>query len=321
MDEQQQTQARAHAYELLAQIFLEGVRPRHLEFVEEIPRLKEALPRSEAGEVDLEALALDEQEIFGLNVFPYADVFLSAPSLVEGDASDSASRFFLQAANVGGGTGESAGHLGSQLRFLARAVAAGGSPTLSAKTGEQSRQFLDEHLLPWLPALTFALEDLEHPFYRELGGLTLELAGEHRASLRGEGVPWQLAPAPELLDSPRTGLAEIVDFLLTPAWSGIYLNRRDLVGLAQELQVPRGFGSRPQMWRRLLENAASHARFRDVLSWLRYRTALWEARYQAWGEDGGEPAMRVTEVWRERIRATARLLDRLKLEVALETTP
>jgi hypothetical protein len=84
---------------------------------------------------------------------------------------------------------------------------------------------------------------------------------------------------PALLEDDKTNLGEIVTYLLTPVYSGIYLSRDDIGRLASRGSVPRGFGERRNMLTDLLRSAANYGHLDQVLASLQDLVANWESLY------------------------------------------
>ena len=234
------------------------------------------------------------------------------------------------------------------LAFLCQAEAEAwedGRGDMVAHAQQLQTHFLDEHLLRWLPAFTATVQRHEDPFYAEVASLTWILAAERRRSLEsgalgvamhGEVIPltlrpfsngvnsngvnndpaaWQPAESPadrveRLLTDPQTDLDAIAAFLLTPAYSGLYLSRRDISRLSRSVDAPHGFGERRWMLRTLLRSAAEFDRFAAALKALKdlvHEVMLTLRRY---GEETCQPAP--IQPWLERLYATSHLLTRLE---------
>ncbi|MGD2049156.1 MAG: molecular chaperone TorD family protein, partial [Chloroflexota bacterium] len=275
-----------------------------------IPKLVEALPES----FDEDEAAADHQHLFGFNLFPYQSIFLGSSGLLGGDIAEGALQCYQKAGFDVQASSESADHIGYELHFLAylssqeaKARQDGRSEILQRTTGWQ-RDFLDGQLLPWLPPFVQALGRQEYPFYAALADLTLNLVTEHRASLEPDpAADFQLARPPELLEDEKTGLKEIVGYLLLPVYSGIYLSRDDIGRLARGHSLPRGFGDRRQMSLNLLRSAANYGGLSPILGELQDLARSWSAAY---AEMALEPSLSpFASQWYSRASSTAYILE------------
>lgn len=223
-----------------------------------------------------------------------------------------------------------------------------GRSDMAAYAQQLQVRFLDEHLLRWLPAFAAAVQRHGDPFYAEVAGLAWSLAAERKRSLEpgalgtaingemvhGEMISLTLRPfsngvdndsavrqsaeSPEspvdrverLLADPQTDLDAIASFLLTPAYSGLYLSRRDISRLSRSVDAPHGFGERRWMLRTLLRSAAEFGQFAAVLKELEdlVNEAMFTLRRyseETHHSDSIQP-------WLERLDATLHLLTMLE---------
>jgi len=339
MCDQQVAQARSYAYRLFSRLFLNGLTADLYPYVQAVPELKAALPGagsdivganpvssapSDAGptaplHADQEAAA--HYYLLGYNVFPFQSIFLDPQSLLGGPVTDSVLAFYRR---VGFGvtfSAESADHAGVELALLAFLCGAeadawrDGLVQEALRMQHWQRRFLDEHLLRWLLPLVFAIHQQQQPFYSALAELTLELALDHRSALGGsaeQDVVGFLPPVPDLLNNEQAGLREIVDYLLTPVFSGLFLSRDDVTRLARRQRLPRGFGTRGQMLTNLLRTAADYESLDRVLTDLQALLEHWRASYAAY-LDLAPPVSTIASHWLERLAVTQGLLERLSL--------
>ena len=308
--------ARSRAYALFAGLYLEGLTDETLAYVEAIPELVGAMP----GPFDADGAAADHQQLFGFDIFPYQCIFLDPSGLLGGDVAEEVLGSYKEAGfsvqGRDGLAGENADHIGQELRFLAFLCGEeaeaweSGLPPMARRTAALQREFLDRHLLRWLPPLVVAIRQQENPFYTILAQLTLELAADHRAGLEpSPAAGFQLPEPPKLLEDEQTGLKEIVTYLLTPVYSGIYLGRDDIGRLARQRALPRGFGGRQQMLLNLLRSAANYDGVDTVLDALQEVIAGWATAY---GEMAAEPALKSSaKLWRSRANETAGMLEKM----------
>jgi TorA maturation chaperone TorD len=315
----QQALARSRAYDLFGHLYREGLTPAVLPAVQSIPAVADTVP----DPFDADAAAADHYDLFGLNVFPYASFFLDASGRLGGPVTDLV-RHQLQRVGLAPGA-EDADHLGHELAYLA--LLAGAEADAQANDVDTEvqrmqhlqRQFLDGHLLWWLPLFVRAVRQHEHPFYAVLAELTWALVVDHRAA-RGGGAVSPLVPEPEdppsdLLDDTATGLKDIARFIMTPAWSGMVLSRGDIARLGRSERLPRGFGDRTQMLTNLLRSAAEYDGLGAVLTRLGQQVDDWRAHYQSVDAEGAWTLDAVTAFWQARLDTTEAVINRMRTAV------
>ncbi len=173
-----------------------------------------------------------------------------------------------------------------------------------------------EELRRWVPAFCLAVRDMESPLGDAVAaGLERLLPGPGRWSEFNDPLP---GTAPNLGDI-STSMQDLVDWLCTPARSGLFISSALLERIARELGVPRGFGSRRRVLTQLLEGAARYGETNRAV------TALQAVVERHRGRLGGAPwrtgALRLaTEPWANRLAETSLLLSEVtrKLQVAPE---
>lgn len=308
----QKALARSRTYTLFGRIYLEGLTPELMPYVQAIPKLVETLPEI----FNADEAAADHQHLFGFNIFPYQSIFLDPSGLLGGDITDTVIQSYQEAGfDVQAGS-ESADHIGHELHLLAylcgleaKAQQENGSEVLQW-TIKLQHDFLDRHLLTWLPPLVQVLGRQGNPFYPALAGLTLNLVSEHRASQKPDlVVEFQLARPPNLLEDEKTGLKEIVGYLLRPVYSGIYLSRDDIGRLARQRALPRGFGDRQQMFLNLLRSAANYGGLAAILEQLQNLAKSWAETY---GEMAFDPILApFANQWQYRASSTTNIFDEM----------
>lgn len=313
----QRALARSRAYDLFGRLYLQGLTDKLWSVVQRVPELAAAAP--EAFDAD-EAAAIHYQ-LFGLNVFPYASLYLDDEGRIGGPVTDYVRHQFRPIDLGIELSQESADHLGHELIFLGFITGAEADAQADSAEAEIARmqhiqrQFLDRHLLWWLPVFTHAVRRQKHSFYRTLAELTLELVLDHRAALAPE-VAGPLTPAlddpPDVLEDESTGLKDIAGFLTRPAWSGGYLSRDDITRLGRSERVPRGFGDRTQMLANLLRSAAEFDRLDSVMDRLCTWLDDWHAYYRTLREKDTPCVEAVADFWLERGENTVCVIQRLQ---------
>ena len=309
--------ARSRAYGLLSQLYLTGVTSNNLAQVRAVPELagKLVLP-FEADEA-----AADHHHLFGFNVHPYQSYFLDPAGLLGGPITGSVIQSYNRSGFQPETSTESADHAGFELGFLAFLCAAESEVfEVDAVQQLQERQFafLHEHLLQWIGPLTLAIGQQDQPFYSAVAEVTLDLLQEQAAGLeahfsRGPNTPIASTNIPDLLTDDETGLKQIVDFLLTPVYSGIYLSRDDIGRLARRQAVPRGFGDRRALLLNLLRSAANYDALGEIINDLGGLARRWEGAYAEMAERPGIGAYVAS--WRSRAAGTVDLLEQMHSRV------
>lgn len=299
------TAARCAAYRLFSRLFAREVTPDLLPMLADLPELGDAL----ADPFDADEAAADHQRLFGLQVPPWAGVFLDPEGRIGGDAAALMRDIYARSGYELDERSEEADHLSHALALLAEL----GDDPLAAET-------LDRGVLPWLPWLVEAVERLGGPFHRALAELTLELTLDHRASLP-EPPPPASPPALEAdpLADEGAGLRRIAEFLVTPARSGLYLARQDVRRLAAADGLPTGFGGRADTLDTLLRTAAEYGALARTVAGLLELLAAGRAACAALERTGVSGTEGPVALRRARLEQTERTLRRLG-EAAAATT-
>ncbi|HSM56571.1 MAG TPA: molecular chaperone TorD family protein, partial [Candidatus Sulfomarinibacteraceae bacterium] len=195
--------ARSHSYALFSRLFLSPITAEILPYLHAVDELQVTLPHP----VDLEELAADHHQLFAFNVFPYEAVFLDDSGLLGGAVTDAVRRRYRQAGYQTEATASSPDHIGHELGLLAFLSAAEAEAHEDREQGHVERlhgvqsDFLQHHLLRWLPPLVLALRDHQLPFYARVGQMTLQLVQDQMADLHcfASITPDPLRPAPHPL--------------------------------------------------------------------------------------------------------------------------
>lgn len=304
MNPEDRNEARQSAYRLLADLFRDGPRPDTRRDLAALPELAAALP----DPFDADEAAAAHFELFHLEVFPLASVFLDPDGRPGGAVTEEAHAWRRHLGALDEAAGAPADHLVAELGVLADASDDVPIPEL--------RRFLVEHLLAWLLPLACALKRVAAPFYAGLGGLTLDLALDHLDALGpGPVTGRRLAPLPDLLGDPATGIRDIATVLARPAQSGLWISRADLRRLGRGLRLPAGFGSRVDLLATLFRSAAAYEAPVTLLEELR-RLVDGDARFYEEIASEYPQAAVVAAIWQGRLKETRILLggiqDRLQ---------
>jgi TorA maturation chaperone TorD len=281
--------ARHNTYLLLSRLFLDGLSDDLMPYVNNIPELSAVCPHP----FDAEEAAVDHHQVFSFDVFPYESIFRDPSGLVGGATTllvqDSYEQSSFQR-NV------DSDHIAYELAFLAF-LCMGEASALENKQAARAdrnacmqQQFLQDHLLCWLPPFVIALFFSDHPFYTAVGQLTLRLVYDHILQLGKSRTRWSiglnssknyaLPEAPHISQDKQAGLKQVSHFLITPPFSGLYLGRSAIARLARNRQLPRGFGDRQQLLSNLLHTAGQYDVVPDLLQDLIVMTNTWNKAYQ-----------------------------------------
>jgi hypothetical protein len=244
--------------------------------------------------------AAEHTDLFVLQLFPWASVYLGEEGLRGGEARDRIAGFWRA---LGGSPPEECDHVAVLLAAYGDLAAGAGE----VRADHARLAFLVEHLASWLPAFLARAGELTDGFYRRWAHLTCEaLAAEVRSLVATTVQPAAaLRTAGPMLDPRRDGGEPFLAALLAPVRSGIVLTRDDLRRAARDLELAARPGERRWVLGTLLgqEPAA-------VLHWLagesRRQAELWSLSFPA-GASG-------LDHWLERSLRTAALLDELGQE-------
>lgn len=317
LDLERRAAARSGAYALLARLLVRGLDPDLLRDVTAVEALASHLP----DEPDLDELAAEHHRLVLHQLFPYAGVFLDAEATSGGETTTAV----LDAYRRFGFTPHldelAPDHLGvelSALGFLCGAEAEAiedGEVDVANRLREMQRDFLDAHVLTWLPPLLGASQAYTAGFWPTVMALTGDVLAEHRAGLGEPEVDTDLPEVAvdqdvvELLEDPKTGLREIAEFLLTPQRSGLFITRDDLAALGRSSDLPRGFGARRLMLTNLLRAAADYDRVPALFARIESLVARRAASYDKISRELGL-ALQVAP-WARRLTHTRQLLRRV----------
>ena len=287
----EKAQARHHAYTLFGRLFLEGITPALLPFVQQVEVLTAVLPPTPFDTIAFDEAAVAHQHLFGFNLFPYASIFLASDGLLGGDVTAQVVGQYQRSGFAVDSRAASADHIGHELQFLAFLSAAesdawrDGLPQQVLRVQQHLRDFLQNHLLYWLPPLVTAVSAIAPAtFYAALSDLVLQLVLEQYEQLCANQLPLAqadpLPQPPDLLAQEKTGLRRIARYLTVPPYSGIYLSRDQISQIARQHNLPRGFGSREEMLENVLVTAVQYDTLPALLDTLHQTLADWDTAYR-----------------------------------------
>ncbi len=281
---------------LLARLWLHEPDTEALALAQEVESLAPHL-------TDPTELAMAYTDLFLLNVYPYASVFLNSDGELNDPAAQQLATLYEahgyqppELSQVG-----APDHLGLCLGFQAYVEQDG---------------ILPHDFLAWAPVCCLAVErePSAHPFYRALAVLTRE--GSMTEILSREVRPDRsLRPFTSFRASSvrsteleeEVHLRDVVRFFLAPAQCGIFLSRGRLGQTAKTLGMYLPFGSRFEVAERLFTAAGEGGQVAEVLQVLRAEVEEWAATYRAWA--AAYPAwMPYADAWLERIESARHVL-------------
>ncbi|NKQ36277.1 MAG: molecular chaperone TorD family protein [Chloroflexi bacterium] len=314
LDEGQTAKARGAGYHFLGQLFRRGVSAADVSQIERTPILAMALPSS----VDPDTLAAVHYQLFGMNVFPFESIFLDDSGLLGGWVTDGVVHSYQRIGFAADTAVDSADHIGHELAAMAalcqveaEAREENLTPLITSRQTWQ-REFLEEHLLRWLPSFVLAVRQQGDDFFTAVANLTLELTAHHYDEL--VETPTDpglfLPPAPDILADEKTSLKDIARYLVTPAYSGLYFSRDDVSRLARRLELPRGFGDRQQMLVNLLRTAVQYDQLSAVINGLISLSDWWQGAYWRIGVDYPKMAG-ITAVWQGKAAKSGQILAQM----------
>lgn len=294
---------RFQTYLLLGEIYRGRTNPDDIESNAEVS----ALFKGDFSTQSEDDRAADHEALFGMNVLPYASVFLEPNAMLGGDVTSEVNHF----RELGGlrATGsDPSDHIASELELL-------GHLARSSVTEDASLlcDFVDRHVLSWLPSFAHAVRTESHPFYSHVADLTVAEVVAQRLALERESKveAHELVTAPLLLEDSDTGLDDIARFLTTPVWCGFYLSRASISRLSRGGRLPHGFGGRSQMMATLLRSAAAYDGLAQLTATVQSEIDRWRGAWDATRDTGLEAACLWADQWTARLDSTERMLNDL----------
>jgi TorA maturation chaperone TorD len=253
----------ARSYEFFAQMILVGPGTERQLIQEEMPNLWEFIANE-----DPELLQANHYEMFGLQVFPYAGVYLNDSPMAGGPCSEQVLAYYRRSNYKWQGIEDSPDSMVEELKFLAYMM--GQPDCLSANSMKLQQDFLAGHFLPW--ALIFCA-DVVHQnslFYTENVDILLGVLALHVEFLAKNGfemIPLPLQAHPQLdITSQSTGLKKIADYITKPSGFGMLMTKYEITEMARKLGLSRGFGSRYQMIESLLNSSADFDKLFELIT-------------------------------------------------------
>ncbi|MFV2006196.1 MAG: molecular chaperone TorD family protein [Longimicrobiales bacterium] len=238
-------------------------------------------------------------DLFLLQAYPFASVYLGAEGMMGGEAGDRVAGFW-RALHVTPPTEPD--HLCSLLALyvsLAEREAAEEDEASRALVASARGALLHEHIASWVFPFLSKVRELGNIFYGSWSTMLEEaILAEMRSGSRPRNLPLHLREAPGLPD-PRSGGGEaFLHGLLAPARSGMIVTRSDLAGATRRLGLGLRMGERVYILKALFSQDAG-----KVLEWFVETAEAWAGRHARRGDDLGK----ISAFWERRARATANL--------------
>ena len=310
--------ALSHTYTLFSQLYLHGLTPESRDWVQGIAELSEVL--ASHPETDREAAAI-HQALLGLNIFPYESVFLDDTGMFGGQLTDQVVYAYSQLGYRPDPASTSPDQLGEELGLLAFLCGAEADalednlPAIAQRLRHAQLDFMRNHLLRWLFPCLQAIGTQDQPFYTALAELTADFVHAHYGTLTAatnlSAVPYKLPEPPPLLDDDQTELKDIADYLMMPAYAGLFLSRNAIGQIGRSQRLPRGFGNRAQMLVNMMRSAIQYEGLPDLVDQLSQLCQRWDDAYQNYQETMPE-FVPFIHPWRERIQQTIQILTQIQ---------
>jgi nitrate reductase delta subunit len=284
-----------------------------MELLRALAALAEA-PGPEQGRIGA-ALGLPEipyppayTDLFALQLYPYASVYLGPEGMLGGEARERVAGFWRALRCIPPGEPDHLTVLLALYAALAEQEASESDRARRLLWGRSRKALLWEHLASWLFLYLDKLSEISPPFYRGWGDLLAEaLVAEIGIVGPPDTLPLHLREAPPLLDPRHAGAEAFLRGLLAPVRSGIVLARADLARAARDTRLGGRVGERLFILRSLFGQDAD-----GTLAWLEREARGWIPKHLARRSASGD----VAHFWAGRAEATAALLTELQREPA-----
>jgi hypothetical protein len=117
-----------------------------------------------------------------------------------------------------------------------------------------------------------------------------------------------------LLADDKTALRDIVEFIVTPPYSGVYWGRDDVGRLARAIELPRGFGGRDQMLLNLIRTAVQYKTIPALIHNLQAELGEWDKAYTAVSAEHPHLAPFIA-TWQSHCQQTDQLLTDMAAQI------
>jgi TorA maturation chaperone TorD len=232
--------------------------------------------------------------LFEFNVYPYASVFLDPSAQLNAPWTAFVAGVYhvlgieMQLTAGLAAVDHIAAHLEAQHILLEREAAA---TTVMAQESARHAQWtlLCEHILVWMPLFLAAVQRVDHGFYHQLAELCQQVFGKHLELFKERTVPLT-ARAFEPINFGQAEAEEQLQAWLSPAQSGIFISRQDIIRLGRLLDLPVRFAERRFMLKSLIQSAAEREGLADLFRQLRQELSAQRQDIQRWQETWPELA-------------------------------
>lgn len=245
--------------------------------------------------------AAEHTDVYVLQVYPFASVYVGAEGMLGGEARDRVAGFWRA---VGQTPPPESDHVAALLGLYAGLLSHAekeSDPPRRVLAEQAASALLWEHLLSWLPPFLAKVREVGTGFHRAWADLLIEVLREEASGLEpGQALPVHLASAPALSEGDT--LDECAAGVLAPIRSGMVLTRGDLARGATAAGVGSRIGERRFVLKAMLEQDP-----RATLGWLSSEATRWEGIHSSLGP---ETAI-ISRFWAERSAAAAELFDQM----------
>jgi TorA maturation chaperone TorD len=253
----------AQSYEFFAQVMLMGPVAERQLIKDEMPDLWRFIANE-----DPEQLEANHYEMFGLQVFPYAGVYLNDSPMAGGPCSEQVLAYHRRSNYQWQNIEDSPDSMVEELKFLAYLMRQ--PACLSADSLKLQHEFMGGHFLAWAIIFCADVAHQNSQFYRQTVDLLLGVLELHVGFLEKNGYKMALQPQkshPQLdITSDSTGLKKIADYIANPAGFGTLITKHEITEMARKLGLSRGFGSRFQMIESLLNSSADFDKLFELIA-------------------------------------------------------
>jgi hypothetical protein len=314
----------SNLYQLLAKLFLGPINQDFIRLLRDLPViegfLRESFPDAQTDAALTDALAIESYRVFGLQVFPFAGCFCSTEDWIGTvTAHQVALKYEASGFRVPTLDSERADHIGHELLFLSFLLRRELQNADPGYFRAAQKKFLESDVLPWILPLVIAITQQHSFFFTQTANLLLSTLIFHRESLGiNSSIPTDLVPTgsevdPEkFLNSPETGFNEIVEHLLRPGFSGIYLSMAFISETMRCNQVPAGFGDRKSLMHELFSSGTQFEKIHEILGGLLQFVDSWYDNLL----DQPEALIPYCKGWLQNNRNTRVLLTNMQLKIA-----
>lgn len=212
-------------------------------------------------------------EVFFRQMLPVMGLFVSQTKYIDPTIRELIIRLY-RSCDLGWVTGRDDSD-GDHIGILFKAVAVlmddqvvaleQGDEPEARKLAQRHQRLLREYVMPWLPPLYLAIQEVSPGFYAQwLNVILLRLEDERL--IPSPGLQRAYVKPFDPMSDPETGLRQIREWLLIPARSGIYITPQTLQQIGQALDLPSGFGGRDQILDSLLRAAGEYDKVGELLA-------------------------------------------------------